>query len=56
MKILLNRSQLARRLNIAAETLRNKIDSGEIKPDAQDDQGRDLFNLEKYSKPQAKKS
>lgn len=45
MKVFLNRTQLARRLNIAPETLRSRIDAKEIKPDGKDGLGADLFSL-----------
>lgn len=41
-----NRSQLARRLNITHATLVRRIEAGEIKPDAHDAKGEELFSEE----------
>lgn len=44
----LNRTQLARRCGIAPQTLRNKIKSGIVVADAQDERGNDLFELSNW--------
>ncbi len=41
--VLLNKSQLVRRLDTCAETLTRKIESGEIVPDAWTPKGQPLF-------------
>ena len=51
MRTFLNVTQLARKLNVAGETLRVRIAAGEIKPDAKDGKGKflfDLANLERF--------
>jgi hypothetical protein len=48
MQLFLNRTQLARRLQIAPQTLRNKIKAGVVKADAKDERGNDLFELSKW--------
>lgn len=44
MQTFYNRTQLARHLKIAPETLVDRIESGVIKADAKDGNGRDLFS------------
>jgi hypothetical protein len=49
MQVLLNRSQLGRRLNLDPATLRGRIKRGDFRPVAVDGKGRELF-----SKPSTK--
>lgn len=53
LKTYLNRSQLARLLNIVPETLRERIARGEIRPDAEDGKGNELFLASKFEKGEA---
>lgn len=46
MKVFLNRTQLARRLGVAPETLRAKVAERAIVPDAMDGRGADLFSAD----------
>lgn len=55
MKIYINRAQLARHLNIDPRNLTARIERGEIKPDAYDEQQRELFDKSKHAKPQSKR-
>lgn len=55
-KTYLNRTQLARRLNIAQATLAKRILAGEIKPDAKDGRGEDLFSEETATAIEKKRS
>ena len=53
MKVFFNRTQLARRLQMAPETLRERIKSGIIEADAKDARGGELFSesvVTKYEK------
>ncbi len=49
MKTYLNRSQLARHLRVALATVARWVSLGKIKPDAQDGNGRELFDQSKHA-------
>lgn len=55
MKVYLNRSQLARLLNIAPKTLALRIAAGKFKPDAKDGLDADLFEKSKHDGSKARK-
>ncbi len=48
-KTYLNRSQLARHLRVALATVARWVSLGKIKPDAQDGNGRELFDQSKHA-------